>query len=108
MPSASLAPRSITITRREKPPHDLQVVFNDQESVAFRVQALDEGDDLLDLGRVEAGHDLVEEHDARLQRQCPGDLEAPALAQRQDAGPDAGAVLQAHEGKRAFGLAGRP
>src|SRR6185295_16905020 len=55
---------------------DVEDVLDDDDRLDLGAQRLDERDELAQLGLDEAGADLVEEQDARLDRERAGELEA--------------------------------
>ena len=84
--------------------HDLEIVLDDEERHAARVEPVDQLDHLRDLGRVQPGHHLVEQDQLRLQRERARDFEAAPLAQRQLAGRHLGARLQPDFGEHRGGV----
>ena len=64
--------------------HDgLHHVLDDEEAHAGGVHAADERDDLVDLRRVEAGHDLVEEEELGPGGEAARHLEPLSIGQRE-------------------------
>src|SRR6266446_314402 len=71
------------------------------------MDAADEADDLLDLRRIEPGHDLVEQQQLGSRGEAAGHLEALAVGQRQLAGEGVTPGAEPHEVLDVVGLGAR-